>query len=141
MDLNALFSSPEGMGLLMTALMGGAKTMQGNQAAMATQDPSTLAIAGQQGGPGYLSDPRHAYGASKAMTAHGQSGMGASIIGNSMVDAGATLTSKQARAGGPQMMQSWQQQGAVAPGLMQNIVGSLGGGMAMGNMASKMFRG
>ena len=140
MDLNALFSSPEGLGLLMTALMGGAKTMQGNQQALSSQE----AIMG--GGMGNPSGQGTGQALTQMATHPGMvnstgAQMGAASMGNSLVNSGATLTGQQSRVAGPQMAQQWNQQGAVAPGLMQNIVGSLGGGMAMGNMASKMFRG
>lgn len=116
----AFLQSPAA-GVAMGAVGAFGKTAKGNQAAKASQDPMAL-FKGSQGQVGYLSDPRHLQGASQAMTAHGQNQMGAEIIGNSMVNSGSTLTSQQGKALDPQARQKMQQQGAVAPSFMQNMM-------------------
>ena len=108
------FLGSPGGSLVMSGLGAGMNTYKGNQAAMASQAPMSL-YKGSQGQVGYLSDPRHLQGAGQAMTAHGQNQMGAEIIGNSMVNSGATLTSQQGKALDPQARQRMQQQGALLP--------------------------
>ena len=112
--ISGFMGSPGGS-LVMSGLGAGVNTYKGNQAAKKSQDPMSL-YQGSQGQVGYLSDPRHLQGAAQAMTAPGQSQLGASIIGNSMVNSGATLTSGQAKALNPYEKQSLQ--GSIAPGFM-----------------------
>lgn len=117
-------SSPVG-NLATGAIGAGMKTMQGNKAAQASQDPALMMQNNAK--QGVVNDPRRMKGAPATLAYMGQhkgmgGGMGAASLANTMVDAGATLTTQQGKALSPQMKQTLGQQGAIAPSFMQNMM-------------------